>query len=79
MQFEAIAVEEIEEVAGGVDWNQVGMQAMTGAAALGTAGWAATGGVPIGGIIGAGAGALIGGGLGVWSTWDQTTRKPAAK
>ena len=79
MQFEAIATEDIEAVSGGIDWNQVGMQAMTGAGALGTAGWAATAGNPIGGLVGAGAGAVIGGGLAAWSTWDQPTRKPAPK
>ena len=72
MQFEAVAEEEIETVSGGIDWNAVGTQAMQGAAAGATVGWATGfGAVPL-----AVGGGLIGGGLAAWQTWNQTTMKP---
>ena len=68
---EAIAESLLGDVAGGIDWNQVGMQALYGGASGGAIG-ATTGIGAIPGVIG---GAVLGGGLAVWSTWDQPTRK----
>jgi len=72
MQFEVIAEQELSEVAGGIDWNQVGMQALYGGAA--GAGIGSTTG--IGAVPGAIGGAMIGGGLAAWSTWNQPTMQP---
>ena len=71
--LEAIAEPLLADVAGGIDWNQVGMQALYGGAA--GAGIGSTTGIgTVPGLIG---GAAIGGGLAMWSTWNQTTMKPA--
>lgn len=73
MDFEAIAEASLAAIAGGIDWNQVGMQALYGGAAGAGIG-AATGVAAVPLAIG---GAALGGGLAMWSTWDQSTRKPA--
>ena len=66
-----IAEAVLGEVAGGIDWNQVGLQALYGGAA--GAGIGST--TVIGALPGAIGGAAIGAGLGIWSSWDQPTRK----
>jgi hypothetical protein len=70
MQIDAIDEALLEQVTGGIDWNQVGMQALYGGAAGAGIG-AAFGGV--GGPVGAAGGAAVGAGLGIWSTWNQRT------
>jgi len=72
MTLESIAEALLADIAGGIDWNQVGMQALYGGAAGAGIG-AATGIAAVPMAIG---GAALGGGLAMWSTWDQSTRKP---
>ena len=73
MRIEAIAEQVLEAVTGGIDWNAVGMQALNGGAAGATIGWATgVGAIPL--AIG---GAIAGGGLAAWQTWNQSTMKPA--
>jgi hypothetical protein len=72
MHFESIAEDVLDrEVTGGIDWNQVGMQTMQGAAAGGTVGWLLGAGV-IPFMIGGGA---AGAGMAIYSTWHQPTQK----
>jgi len=82
MQFEPIADEEIGTVAGGIDWNQVGMQAFAGAGAGAAVAWGTgTVAIPVYGQIAAAGlvagGAAVGAGLAIWSSWNQPTMKPA--
>ena len=71
MPIDAIDPIDLDQVTGGIDWNQVAMQGLYGGAAGATIG-ASTG---LGAIPGAIGGAAIGGGAAIYSTWNQKTQK----